>query len=94
MIIKSSNVKKILDKYATIHALGMSTSLMLWDMRVKMPKNAVKDRGKMRSIITGLYQDMMMNKEFLDLINLAEKEFLTLFESAIIRSLKRETKFF
>ncbi|MFX0173685.1 MAG: carboxypeptidase M32, partial [Candidatus Hodarchaeota archaeon] len=35
-----------------------------------------------------------MNKEFLDLINLTEKEDLTLYERAIIRSLKRETKFF
>ncbi|MFW9906452.1 MAG: carboxypeptidase M32 [Candidatus Thorarchaeota archaeon] len=94
MNIKSTNMKKILDKYTTIHALGMSTSLMLWDMRVNMPKNAIEDRGKMRSIMTGLYQDMMLNKEFLDLINLAEKEELTLFEKAIIRSLKRETKFY
>ncbi|MFX0173684.1 MAG: hypothetical protein ACFE9L_17485 [Candidatus Hodarchaeota archaeon] len=54
MNIKSANVNKILDKYTTIHALGMSTSLILWDIRVNMPKNAVKDRGKMRSIITGL----------------------------------------
>ncbi|UCG02418.1 MAG: hypothetical protein JSW11_00190 [Candidatus Heimdallarchaeota archaeon] len=87
-------MKKILDKYTTIHALGMSTSLMLWDMRVSMPKNAIEDREKMRSIITGLYQDMMLNKEFLDLINLAEKENLTSFEKAVIRCLKRETKFY
>jgi carboxypeptidase Taq len=94
MEIKSTNTKKILEKYSTIHALGMSNGLMLWDMRVNMPKGASKDRGKMRSIITGIYQDMMLSKEFLDLINSAEKEDLTLYEKAIIRSLKRETKFY
>ncbi len=94
MNIKSTNMKKIMEKYTTIHALGMSTGLGLWDMRVNMLKDASEDRGKMRSIITGLYQDMMLNKEFLDLINVAEKEDLTLYEKAIIRSLKRETKFY
>jgi carboxypeptidase Taq len=94
MEIKSTNMKKILEKYSIIHALGMSNGLMLWDMRVNMPKGASEDRGKMRSIITGIYQDMMLSKEFLNLINAAEKEDLTLYEKAVIRALKRETKFY
>ncbi len=93
--IKSSNIKKIIEKYRVLYALGVSRSLMGWDESVNMPHGAAKHRGEIRAVFSTLYQKFLLDKELVEAVKAAEKEeTLTDVEKGILRTIKREMKYF
>ena len=94
-MIKSETVRQILDHYRVVWALGHAQSVMGWDSETYMPEEGIKGRAVARAEIAQLIQRFMLDEKFVKLIERAEEEKdLTDVERGIIRTLKRDLKFY
>lgn len=84
-------MNQILDAYKPIWSLDHAISLMGWDFETYMPTEGTEERGVADSQLHMLRKDLMLNKEFIDLVESAKKlENLTDVEKGIVRVLDRE----
>jgi len=83
-------IKKILLHYEKIWAIENLKRLSGWDLEVFMPIDGVKTRGRVIANLSAMQQDLMLNKQFCQLIKLAKIQTLNLHEKAVIRILDNE----
>ncbi|MCS7374032.1 MAG: carboxypeptidase M32, partial [archaeon GB-1845-036] len=93
-IFKNEDVKRIVKYSRTLWALGHVSNLMGWDLEVNMPREGIKERSIATSELEVLRQKLLLQKEFLDLVEKAEKnrESLNDYERGLIRVLKRNIR--
>lgn len=84
-------MNQILDSYRPIWSLKHAISLMGWDFETYMPREGTEERGVADSQLQMLYKDLLLNKDFVGLVESAKKlESLSDLEKGIIRVLNRE----
>ena len=84
-------MNQILYAYKPMWSLKHAISLMGWDFETYMPREGTEERGVADSQLRMLHKDLLLNKEFIDLLESAKKlENLTDFEKGIVRVLDRE----
>ena len=91
--MKSENpvVSQILDAYKPIWSINHATSLMGWDFETYMPKKGAEERGVADSQLQLLYKQLLLSKDFVDLVESGKKqESLNDVEKGIIRVLDRD----
>jgi carboxypeptidase Taq len=92
--MKSENpiINQILEAYKPIWSINHATSLMGWDFETYMPKQGTEERGVADSQLHLLYKELLLNKDFVDLVKSAKKqeEGLDNIEKGIIRVLDRD----
>jgi carboxypeptidase Taq len=91
--MKSDNpvIISILDAYKPIWSINHATSLMGWDFETYMPRNGTEERGVADSQLQLLGKELLLNKNFVDLIDSGKKlEGLNDVEQGIIRVLDRD----
>ena len=72
-------------------SLKHAISLMGWDFETYMPREGTEERGVADSQLHMLRKDLLLNKEFIDLVESAKKlKNLSDFEKGIVRVLNRE----
>jgi len=83
-------IVQLLEKYKTIWSLRYAVALAGWDLNTYMPEDGVTARGEMIAKISSLKQKLFLDKNFVKLIKLAEKEKnLGDYEKGVLRVLKR-----
>src|ERR1044071_7971006 len=88
---KNHIIKQILDYYKPMWSLNHAISLMGWDFETYMPKNGTEERGVADSQLHLLHKDLLLNKDFVRLVESAKKlESLSDSEKGIIRVLDKE----
>jgi len=94
-VFKNKKIRKLLEKYAEIWALGYASSLLSWDLDTYMPRGAVEERGKAKATLNLLRQKLYLSTEFKELFKEAEKEEgLNDYEKGVIRVVKRTLEYF
>ncbi|MDQ4073574.1 MAG: carboxypeptidase M32 [Thermoproteota archaeon] len=84
-------MNQILDAYKPMWSLKHATSLMGWDFETYMPKEGTEERGVADSQLHLLHKDLLLNKDFVGLVESAKKlDNLDDFEKGIVRVLDRE----
>ncbi|HEY6537311.1 MAG TPA: carboxypeptidase M32 [Candidatus Nitrosocosmicus sp.] len=84
-------MNQILDAYKPIWSLKHAISLMGWDFETYMPKKGTEERGLADSQLHILHKDLLLNKNFIDLVVSSKKlETLSDLEKGIIRVLDRQ----
>ena len=84
-------VNQILDAYKPMWSLNHAISLMGWDFETYMPRKGTEERGIADSQLHLLHKDLLLNKDFVGLIESAKKlESLSDLEKGIVRVLNRE----
>src|SRR6187431_961608 len=84
-------MNQILDAYKPIWSLNHAISLMGWDFETYMPRKGTEERGVADSQLHLLYKDLLLNKDFVGLVESAKKlESLNDLEKGIVRVLNRE----
>ncbi|HEU5120429.1 MAG TPA: carboxypeptidase M32 [Candidatus Nitrosocosmicus sp.] len=84
-------MNQILDAYRPIWSLNHAVSLMGWDFETYMPRGGTEERGVADSQLHMLRKDLLLNTDFIGLVESAKKlENLGDFEKGIIRVLDRE----
>jgi len=84
-------MNQILDAYKPIWSLKHAISLMGWDFETYMPRKGTEERGLADSQLHILHKDLLLNKNFIDLVELSKKlESLSDLEKGIIRVLDRQ----
>jgi carboxypeptidase Taq len=93
MKFRNKLIREILERYKTIDAIQRLSALAAWDLNTYMPQKAAEDRGTILGKADVLIKKLILNKEFVKLINKAEKEKnLNDYEKAVIRILKKRIK--
>ncbi len=93
MKFKNKIIKEILERYKTIDAIQRLYALASWDLNTYMPPKAAEDRGIILGKVDVLIKKLILNKEFVKLINKTEREKnLNDYEKAVIRILKKRIK--
>jgi carboxypeptidase Taq len=93
--MKSENpvINQILDAYKPIWSINHAASLMSWDFETYMPTKGTEERGVADSQLRLLYKQLLLNKDFVDLVESAKKkpkeEGLNDVEKGIVRVLDR-----
>lgn len=91
MSCKNSVMNQILEAYRPMWSLKHAISLMSWDFETYMPREGMKERGIADSQLQLLNKELMLNKDFIGLVESAKKlGNLSDFEKGIIRVLDRE----
>ena len=94
-LIKHKFILEILDKYKVIWSINHVWALANWDLSVYMPEEGATARGEAIGKIATLSQKLFLDKEFIELIEKADREKdLNDYERAIIRMLKRSLKYY
>jgi carboxypeptidase Taq len=92
--MKSENpiINQILDAYKPIWSINHAASLMGWDFETYMPRKGTEERGVADSQLHLLHKELLLSKNFVDLVGSAKKqeEGLSDVEKGIIRVLDRE----
>jgi carboxypeptidase Taq len=84
-------INQILDAYKPIWSINHATSLMGWDFETYMPRKGTEERGVADSQLQLLHKELLLSKDFVDLIESAKKvEGLNDMEKGIIRVLDRD----
>jgi carboxypeptidase Taq len=84
-------MNQILDAYKPMWSLNHAISLMGWDFETYMPRKGTEERGMADSQLHILHKDLLLNKEFIGLVESAKKlESLSDVEKGIVRVLNRE----
>ena len=90
MVFENELIKKIIEEYRVIWALGHAGSLMGWDTEVNMPREGVKERGIASAEISKLSQKLLLRPEFVKLVEEASKiKDLNDYERGVVRVLQR-----
>ncbi|MDQ6864312.1 MAG: carboxypeptidase M32, partial [Thermoproteota archaeon] len=84
-------MNQILDAYKPMWSLNHAISLMGWDFETYMPRKGTEERGVADSQLHMLYKDLLLNKDFVGLVESA-KELVSPsdLEKGIVRVLNRE----
>ena len=84
-------MNQILDTYKPMWSLKHAVSLMGWDFETCMPREGTEERGVADSQLHMLHKDLLLNRDFIGLVDSAKKQDnLGDFEKGIIRVLDRE----
>jgi len=84
-------LNQILDAYKPMWSLNHATSLMGWDFETYMPRKGTEERGVADSQLHLLHKELLLNKDFVGLVESAKKlENLNDTEKGIVRVLNRE----
>ncbi len=85
-------INQILDAYKPIWSINHATSLLGWDFETYMPKKGTEERGVADSQLRMLYKELLLSRDFVDLVESAKKQQdgLNDVEKGIIRVLDRE----
>jgi carboxypeptidase Taq len=84
-------MNQILDAYKPMWSLNHAMSLMGWDFETYMPRKGTEERGVADSQLHLLHKDLLLNKDFVGLVESAKKlESLSDLEKGIVRILNRE----
>src|SRR5580765_805038 len=88
---KNHVMNQILDAYKPMWSLNHAISLMGWDFETYMPGKSTEERGVADSQLHMLYKDLLLNKDFVGLVESAKKlETLSDLEKGVVRVLNRE----
>jgi carboxypeptidase Taq len=92
-LFQNSTILKILEDYKTIWALNHLIALASWDHETYMPEFGVNARGTAMAKVSGLTQNLFLNKKFVDLIKKAnDQKNLTDAENGVLRLLNKSLK--
>ncbi|MDQ4102099.1 MAG: carboxypeptidase M32 [Thermoproteota archaeon] len=84
-------INQILDGYKPMWSLSHAISLMGWDFETYMPRKGTEERGVADSQLHLLHKELLLNKDFVRLVESAKKlENLNDVENGIVRVLNRE----
>ncbi len=84
-------MNQILDAYKPMWSLKHAISLMGWDFETYMPREGTEERGVADSQLHMLHKDLLLNRDFIGLVESAKKlGSLGDFEKGIVRLLDRE----
>jgi carboxypeptidase Taq len=84
-------MNQILNAYKPMWSLKHAISLMGWDFETYMPREGTEERGVADSQLHMLHKDLLLNKDFIGLVESAKKlESLSALEKGIVRVLNRE----
>ena len=84
-------MNQILDAYKPMWSLNHAISLMGWDFETYMPRKGTEERGVADSQLHLLHKELLLNKDFVGLVESAKKlENLNDPEKGIVRVLNRE----
>ena len=84
-------VNQILDAYKPMWSLNHAVSLMGWDFETYMPTSGTEERGMADSQLHILHKNLLLNKDFVGLVESAKKlDGLSDLEKGIVRVLNRE----
>jgi carboxypeptidase Taq len=84
-------INQILDAYKPMWSLSHANSLMGWDFETYMPRKGTEERGVADSQLHLLHKELLLNKDFVGLVESAKKlENLNDVEKGIVRVLSRE----
>ena len=84
-------INQILDAYKPIWSLKHAISLMGWDFETYMPREGTEERGVAVSQLHMLHKDLLLNNDFIRLVDSAKKlGSLSDVETGIVRVLNRE----
>jgi carboxypeptidase Taq len=87
---ESPVINQILDAYKPIWSINHATSLMGWDFETYMPRKGTEERGVADSQLHLLYKELLLDKDFVDLVELGKKQDgLNDAEKGVIRVLDR-----
>ncbi len=88
-------IEQILERWRVLWALGHAQRVLAWDLETYMPEGGVKARALARAELAQLAQKLMLDEQFVKLVERAEEERdLTDFERGVVRVIKRELKFY
>jgi carboxypeptidase Taq len=88
---KNPVINQILDSYKPMWSLNHAISLMGWDFETYMPRKGTEERGVADSQLRMLHKDLLLNQDFVGLIESAKKlRSLSDLDKGIIRVLDRE----
>src|SRR6476620_840411 len=91
MRFKNHVMNQILDAYKPMWSLNHAISLMGWDFETYMPGKGTEERGLADSQLHMLHKDLLLNQDFVGLVESAKKlETLGDLEKGIVRVLDRE----
>ena len=91
MRCKNHIVNQILDAYKPMWSLNHAISLMGWDFETYMPTSGTEERGMADSQLHILHKNLLLNKDFVGLVESAKKlDGLSDLEKGIVRVLNRE----
>lgn len=84
-------MNQILDAYKPMWSLNHAISLMGWDFETYMPRKGTEERGVADSQLHLLHKELLLNKDFVGLVESAKKlENLNDSEKGIVRVLNRD----
>jgi carboxypeptidase Taq len=84
-------MNQILDAYKPMWSLNHAISLMGWDFETYMPREGTEERGVADSQLHILHKDLLLNEDFIGLVDSAKKlDSLSDSEKGIVRVLNRE----
>src|SRR3712207_2326179 len=84
-------INQILDAYKPMWSLNHASSLMGWDFETYMPRKGTEERGVADSQLHLLHKELLLNKDFVGLVESAKKlENLNDPEKGIVRVLNRD----
>src|SRR6187551_3037260 len=84
-------MNQILNAYKPMWSLNHAISLMGWDFETYMPRKGTEERGVADSQLHILHKDLLLNKDFVGLVESAKKlNNLSDLEKGIVRVLNRE----
>ena len=66
-------MNQILNAYKPLWSLNHAISLMGWDFETYMPRKGTEERGVADSQLHLLYKDLLLNKDFVGLVESAKK---------------------
>ena len=66
-------MNQILDAYKPMWSLNHAISLMGWDFETYMPREGTEERGVADSQLHMLHKDLLLNKDFIGLVESAKK---------------------
>ncbi|MET1159495.1 MAG: carboxypeptidase M32 [Thermoprotei archaeon] len=90
MVFENEVVKKVIEQYRVIWALGYASSLLSWDSETYMPSEAYRERGIARAHLAMLQQQLLLRPEFVELVDKAsQQEGLNDYERGVVRVLQR-----
>ncbi|MCM8787994.1 MAG: carboxypeptidase M32, partial [Candidatus Omnitrophica bacterium] len=87
---KNKLILKILEKFQAIAALESLAALADWDLNTYMPVKAAEDRGFILGKVNILMKNLILDKDFKNLIEKCQLEDLNEYEKAVVRILTRE----
>jgi carboxypeptidase Taq len=91
MRCKNPVMNQILDAYKPMWSLNHASSLMGWDFETYMPRKGTEERGVADSQLHLLHKELLLNKNFVGLVESAKKlENLNDAEKGIVRVLNRD----